>query len=351
MAAVNRVKTRSATIGEAIDSRRIADLPLNGRDPLSLQLPMAGTGKRDQQQYETISVNGSTTNSMVAAIRTRSSKRPRPPPIRTRLQEFRIETNGSGAHKGRNYGAFVSTVEKSGTNQFRGTPFEYFRNEKLNTRDSFANSIAPFKHNQHGGTLGGPAAKRATVLFSVLSEDEGANEPARQRRSRARSRTVVNPHTVKSLPLPRRTSAVCKQSLRRGRPGQISARYRNPRTCLRNSRRYLHQRHKPSATQTGLSSDKTTQDLMGCLTSVRLCLPGRPRAERVCAEPSLLSAWYIRWLAPLAVCFRTGRRVQSLWLARDLRLARKPCLLMPRRRFSGSIRIRMYQYSSRWISG
>lgn len=146
-----QVDTRSSTISEVIDSRRIADLPLNGRNPVQLQLLVPGVGRRggrDQQQNETISVNGSGFRFNNYALDGGDNhdpffNTPAPFPNPDALQEFSIETSGYGADKGRNSGAFVSAVTKSGTNQFHGTLFEYLRNEKLNARDFFANSVPP----------------------------------------------------------------------------------------------------------------------------------------------------------------------------------------------------------------
>ncbi len=168
------VETRTGTIGEVIDSRRISDLPLNGRNPVQLQLLVPGVGRRggrDQQQNETVSVNGSAFRGNNYALDGGDNhdpffNTPAPFPNPDALQEFSIETNGYGADKGRNAGVFVSAVTKSGTNQLHATAFEYLRNEKLNARDSFANTVPPFKRNQYGGTFGGPIRRDRTFFFA-----------------------------------------------------------------------------------------------------------------------------------------------------------------------------------------
>ena len=172
-AAITQVETRTGTIGEVIDSRRISELPLNGRNPLQLQTLMAGTGRRgarDQQQNETISVNGSGFRFNNYQLDGGDNQdpffnTPAPFPNPDALQEFSIETNGYGAEKGRNVGAFVSAVTRSGTNQLHGTLFEFLRNEKLNARDFFANDVPPFKRNQYGGTIGGPIRRDRLFFF------------------------------------------------------------------------------------------------------------------------------------------------------------------------------------------
>jgi Carboxypeptidase regulatory-like domain len=76
------------------------------------------------------------------------------------LKEFKIQTSTYSSEYGRSPGGQISLVTRSGENQFRGTLFEYFRNEALDANDWFANSQnlsrTPLRHNQFGGTLGGP---------------------------------------------------------------------------------------------------------------------------------------------------------------------------------------------------
>lgn len=180
-----QVETRTGTIGEVIDSKRIAELPLNGRNPVQLQLLVPGVGRRggrDQQQNETVSVNGSAFRGNNYALDGGDNhdpffNTPAPFPNPDALQEFSIETNGYGADKGRNAGVFVSAVTKSGTNQFHGTLFEYLRNEKLNARDFFAVSVPPFKRNQYGGTLGGPVRRDRTFFFASYQATRERSAP------------------------------------------------------------------------------------------------------------------------------------------------------------------------------
>ncbi len=76
------------------------------------------------------------------------------------LQEFRIQTSTYAPEFGRSPGAQVSIVTRSGTNQFSGTLFEYFRNEALDANDFFANSRGlqrpPIRQHDFGGVIGGP---------------------------------------------------------------------------------------------------------------------------------------------------------------------------------------------------
>ncbi len=85
------------------------------------------------------------------------------------LQEFKVQTGQYDASAGRSAGADVDVITKSGTNQFHGDVWEYFRNEKLNANDFFLNRVgAPtplLRQNQFGGTFGGPIMKDKLFFF------------------------------------------------------------------------------------------------------------------------------------------------------------------------------------------
>ena len=76
------------------------------------------------------------------------------------VQEFKVLTSGFAPEFGRSPGAQVSIITRSGSNQFHGTVFDYFRNEALDANDWFANSRrlkrAPERQNDFGGTFSGP---------------------------------------------------------------------------------------------------------------------------------------------------------------------------------------------------
>jgi len=85
------------------------------------------------------------------------------------LQEFRIQTSTYAPEFGRTPGGQISIVTRSGANQFRGTAFDYFRNDKLDANDWFANANGLAKpqerQNDFGGTLSGPILKEHTFFF------------------------------------------------------------------------------------------------------------------------------------------------------------------------------------------
>jgi hypothetical protein len=85
------------------------------------------------------------------------------------LEEFRIQTSTFAPEYGRTPGAQISVVTKSGTNTFHGTAFEYFRNDKLDANDWFANASRlarpELRQNDFGGVLGGPIVKNKLFFF------------------------------------------------------------------------------------------------------------------------------------------------------------------------------------------
>jgi len=85
------------------------------------------------------------------------------------LEEFRIQTSTFAPEYGRTPGAHVSVLTKSGTNTFHGTAFEYFRNDKLDANDWFANAKGvprpELRQNDFGGVLGGPIRKDKLFFF------------------------------------------------------------------------------------------------------------------------------------------------------------------------------------------
>ena len=94
------------------------------------------------------------------------------------IQEFKIQTSQFDASYGRNPGANVDVVTKSGTNQFHGSGFEFFRNTILNANDFFRKlSPAPnntrqvLNQNQFGGAFGGPGEEGQAVFLRVLPGD------------------------------------------------------------------------------------------------------------------------------------------------------------------------------------
>ena len=180
-----QVETRSGSLKEVIDSARIVELPLNGRNPLQLQYLVAGSGgvvSAGQEQNDSVSINGSRPNTNNYTLDGADNHDPyfNTPavfPNPDALEEFSLQTSSYSADRGRNAGAIMNAVTRSGTNKLHGTLFEFVRNEKFNARNFFANSIPPFKRNQFGGTVGGPIRRDKTFFFGSFQRTTERSTP------------------------------------------------------------------------------------------------------------------------------------------------------------------------------
>jgi hypothetical protein len=176
------VNTVSPELSQVIESSRVIDLPLNGRNAADLTLLVpgavtsysnAGALQGDTKQIpgaEAIAVNGARPDQIGynldgANNEDLMSNVNLPFPFPDALQEFSVQTNSFDAQYGNNAGAVVNVVTKSGTNQWHGDAFEFVRNRAFNARNYFANAKDPLKRNQFGATIGGPIHKDTTFMF------------------------------------------------------------------------------------------------------------------------------------------------------------------------------------------
>src|SRR5438874_5235388 len=160
------VETRSTAVGQVIENQRILELPLNGRqvtDLVTLSGAAVQTGTSPDTSWQGgvyISIAGGqafgVAYSLDGAMHTNvydGSQMPMPFP--DALQEFKVAASGMSATGGtRGSGGQVSSVTKSGTNEFHGDAFEFVRNYQFNARNFFALKRDSIKRNQYGGSLG-----------------------------------------------------------------------------------------------------------------------------------------------------------------------------------------------------
>jgi outer membrane receptor protein involved in Fe transport len=174
-AEASQVDTQTGTLKEVVGQERIVGLPLNGRNALQLQRLVPGAGgvvAPGQGQNESLSINGSRPNSNNYTLDGGDNHDPffNTPsvfPNPDALQEFTIQTSAYSAAYGRNAGAVINAITRSGTNEFHGSLFEFLRDEKLNSRSLFATDISPFKRDQFGGSFGGPIHRNQTFFFTA----------------------------------------------------------------------------------------------------------------------------------------------------------------------------------------
>ncbi|MCU1261906.1 MAG: Cna domain protein, partial [Bryobacterales bacterium] len=165
------LQTQDASVGGTVTGTEIARLPVNGRNYTRLILLMPGTsdqgGSQSQGTFsgtQLISVNGQRrqdNNFTLDGVDNNfmMMNSPGMSPSMDAIQEFRVLDNTS-AEFGRSSGSNVNIVIKSGTRDLHGSAYEYFRNDKLDANDFFANKQntgkVPFRQNQYGVAVGGP---------------------------------------------------------------------------------------------------------------------------------------------------------------------------------------------------
>ena len=165
----------SAVIGTVIGSQQIREIPLNGRHWASLMALAPGainTGDGSQQTIRFVGRSRDDNNWTFDGLDATGVKDPRQEAalrlvISTdTIAEFRVNSTLYSAESGSGAGAQVNIVSKSGTNEFHGSIFEFFRNDKLDSRNPFDTSKQPFRLNQFGGSIGGPIIRNRTFFFA-----------------------------------------------------------------------------------------------------------------------------------------------------------------------------------------
>ena len=168
-----------STISSVVDTRTIANMPLNARQYLDLALLTPGAvPSQPGQQGGGFNVAGARSQSNlflldgVSNIDTQIGSALGNFRITDAVQEFAVQTSVPTAEFGRGHGAQVSIVTKSGTNQFHGSVFEYLRNSDLDAADFFTNKLSGTKNtlhrNQYGATFGRPDPQGQDVLLRFL---------------------------------------------------------------------------------------------------------------------------------------------------------------------------------------
>jgi Carboxypeptidase regulatory-like domain len=180
------LQTENASVGTVVGTRAVQELPLNGRNVLNLitvaptVVPQGGsegslTGKnvfaagnyqigggvanQSASLYDGVPLQDTAYGNIVVLT-----------PSPEAVEEFRVQTNNSSAEFGRFTGGVINMASRSGTNAFRGSAFEYYRNKALNSNTFFGERAGldkpPFTQNNFGGVLGGPVLKDKLFFFS-----------------------------------------------------------------------------------------------------------------------------------------------------------------------------------------
>ncbi len=178
------LQTQEASVGQVVTARTINDLPLNGRNFTFLAQLAAGVtqGQEDTRGLGasgSFAANGSRpaqnnylldgidNNADLVDFLNGTAYVVRPPV--DAIGEFKIQTNNYSAELGRSAGATLNATVKSGTNQFHGAAWEFFRNDVLDAANFFENAgnetKGRYQQNQFGGAIGGPIRKDKVFFF------------------------------------------------------------------------------------------------------------------------------------------------------------------------------------------
>ena len=188
------LEASQAAIGNVIPNRFIVSLPLNGRNFLHLSLLVPGAApaavgspgsERGRFAFQTNGARESANSFLydgVYAIDPILNSFSFAPPVDA-VREFRIQTSNSEAGLGRNSGGQIAVAIKQGSNEFHGTAYEFFRNDRFDARNFFSRPTDPvptLRRHQFGASLGGPVTRNSTFFFANF---EGLRETRAQTRT------------------------------------------------------------------------------------------------------------------------------------------------------------------------
>jgi hypothetical protein len=171
------VNVTTSTLDTMIDDKRLVDLPMNGRNMLSLAALTPGVTRdalvngpsSDQQHINVNGSRGSATNMVLDGqpmyYGHRGQTLNEPPP--DSLEEVKVITSGVAAEFGRGF-AVISAVSKGGSNAFHGSLWDYFRNNYFDARSFFSSTVPTLRYNQYGGTFGGPIRRNKIFFFGTV---------------------------------------------------------------------------------------------------------------------------------------------------------------------------------------
>src|SRR5436309_7240937 len=183
------LESNTSSVGQVIEAKAVSDLPLNGRNFAQLAIlgpgvtgvgfaasGTIGSGTRpdDMRPGTELFSNGNreqSNNFMLDGVDNnfrRNGLITLRPSVES-VREFKIQTNLFQAEQGRNPGATINVITKSGSNAFHGSGYEFFRNTQLDAKNFFAKPGGPkaqYQQNQFGASLGGPIRRDKLFFFA-----------------------------------------------------------------------------------------------------------------------------------------------------------------------------------------
>jgi Carboxypeptidase regulatory-like domain len=189
------LQTESASLGQVVDQRKADELPLNGRNifnlitvsPAAVAQGTSGGSPVGENPFSwgNYQIGGSFANQGAEYLDGQPLNigyinLPIIIPTQDSVGEFKVQYNNVGAEWGKFSGGVVNLSTKSGTNNWHGSGYEYFRNKVLNANEYFnkqdelstgkANDAPPWEQNQYGFQLGGPVIKNKTFFYTSWEE-------------------------------------------------------------------------------------------------------------------------------------------------------------------------------------
>ena len=170
------VDVSSTQVAGNVDRRQMEELPLQGRNWMELAMQVKGItanavdttpGVRDRAFQ--LNLDGQEITQQVAG-----SGFGQPKFSREAIAEFQVVTNLFDITQGRSLGIQVQAISRSGTNNYDGSVYGYFRDDKWNAKDFIANRVLPYANQQIGGAVGGPLIKDKAHFFASFERE---NEP------------------------------------------------------------------------------------------------------------------------------------------------------------------------------
>jgi len=188
------VDSQKSEVSQVIDTQKISDLPISGRDFIDFVLltPSVTVGRSTsvgaqspfQETVLQLSFSGlRETHSAFFGLdgtdyTTSISGVQRQSPSQDWVREFRVASSPYSADNGRNLGAVVNTVTKSGGNDVHGSVYEFFRNHKLDSNNLLsAAGFNTLRFNQFGGNVGGPLRRDKNFYFLGYEGQRRAESP------------------------------------------------------------------------------------------------------------------------------------------------------------------------------
>ncbi|MCP5120299.1 MAG: TonB-dependent receptor plug domain-containing protein, partial [bacterium] len=168
------VQTTSGEVSATIQVEQILEMPMPTRNVFALVnlVPGVFANNTGNDQEPRISIGGGRTQSALAMLDGTQNSRgglgvqnvEMSPPIDS-MQEFKVEVNNMGAQYGRSSAGLINAMTKSGTNEYHGSGYWFVRNDAFDARAWGADTKAPLRRNNFGGTIGGPIKKNKIFFF------------------------------------------------------------------------------------------------------------------------------------------------------------------------------------------